>query len=40
MPGSFETERPARFVMPKAVNLAFFVRFSAKNAVSSGFAPG
>ena len=40
MPGSFEADRPARFVMPKAVNFAFFVRFSAKKLVSSGFAPG
>ena len=28
MPGSFEAERPARLVMPKAVNLACVARFS------------
>ena len=40
LPGSLEAERPARLVMPKAVNFAFCVRFSEKNAVSSGLAPG
>jgi len=40
MPGSLEAERPARFVMPKAVNRARFVRFLAKKSVSRGFAPG
>ena len=40
MPGSFEAERPARLVMPKAVKRAERVRFSEKKAVSSGLAPG
>jgi hypothetical protein len=39
-PGSFEAERPARLVIPKAVKAALRVRFSAKNSVSSGLAPG
>jgi hypothetical protein len=39
-PGSFAAERPARFVIPNAVNFAAVVRFSEKKAVSSGFAPG
>ena len=40
-PGSLETERPGRRVMPKAVKRACFsVGFSAKNSVSVGLAPG
>ena len=39
-PGSFDTERPARFTMPKAVNAARLVRLRSKKAVSVGLAPG
>ena len=39
-PGSFDTERPGRRVMPKAVRQVRSGRFSAKKLVSVGLAPG
>ena len=39
-PDRSPTERPARFTMPKAVNVARFVRLRSKKAVSVGLAPG
>ena len=39
-PESLETERPARFTMPKAVKVALVLRSSLNSAVSVGLAPG